>query len=144
MMRRKTIYDKNREKSKTNSSSDNKEKKIIKTQSEIEKELNIRSYSEYRVKDDDSMYEYEDEDIEDKMIRLVILKKKGLNIKENLNLIKKKIIKKKPPLSKLPVIKQALSILEHIDIQKKIRNFFRKLKAKSISVHLKKIIVIFI
>ena len=144
MMRRKTVYDKNREKSKTNSSSDNKEKKIIKTQSEIEKELNIRSYSEYRVKDDDSMYEYEDEDIEDKMIRLVILKKKGLNIKENLNLIKKKIIKKEPPPSKLPEIKQALSILEHIDIQKKIRNFFRKLKAKSISVHLKKIIVIFI
>ena len=141
-MRRHSIYERNKEKQKTHGSTDNKQKKLIKTQSEIEKELNIRSYSEYRIKDDDSMRDYEDEDVETKMIRLVILKRKGGNVKENLNLVKKKINKNELP-SKLPKIKQALSILENIDIQRKIKNFFKKLKAKSISVHTKKITTLF-
>ena len=140
-MRRKSIIEINSVKKKI-SSLDKKEKKLIKTQSEIEKELNIRSYSEYRIKDDDTMIDYEDEDIETKMIRLVILKRKGGNVKENLNLVKKKINKNELP-SKLPKIKQALSILENIDIQRKLRNFFKKLKAKSISVHTKKITTLF-
>ena len=56
--------------------------------------------------------------------------------------IKKKINKNDLP-SKLPKIKQALSILENIDIQRKLKNFFKKLKAKSISVHTKKITTLF-
>ena len=138
-MRRKSIIEINRVKKK-NSSLDNKEKKLIKTQSELEKELNIRSYSEYRIKDDDITTEYEDEDIETKMTRLVILKKKGGNIKDNIN-IKKKT--KKKITSKLPKYAEGLSKLEAIDITRKIKKFFIKLKAKNISVHKKKLMFIF-
>ena len=89
-MRRKTIFERNKDKKRSKDSSENKEKKLIKTQSEIEKELDIRSYSEYRIKDDDSMIDYEEEDIEAKMIRLIILKKTGGNIKDNINIVKRK------------------------------------------------------
>ena len=139
-MRRKTIFERNKDKKRSKDSSENKEKKLIKTQSEIEKELNIRSYSEYRIKDDDITTEYEDEDIEAKMIRLVILKKKGGNIKENIN-IKKKTKKKITP--KLPKYADGLSKLEAIDITRKIKKFFIKLRAKNISVHKKKFMFIF-
>ena len=93
-MKRKSVDDRIREKSKYRASIDSQGKKVAKTQSEIEKELNIRSYSEYKIKDDDSLLKEEDEDIETKMIRLVIVKKKGGNILEHMN-IKKKIKKKK-------------------------------------------------
>ena len=72
---RKTYTEKKR-KSKFNIDPNNsnkiKEKEAIKTQSDIEKELDIRSYSEYRIKDDDSSKDYVDEDVEAKMRRLVI------------------------------------------------------------------------
>ena len=146
-MHRKSVYVKMpKDKNKSIGSSDNKDKdknkKLIKSQSEIEKELNIRSYSEYRVKDEDSMLDYEDEDIETKMIRLVILKRKGINVNDKIFIPKKKNIKKELP-SKLPKIKQALSILENIDTKRKIKNFFKKLRAKSLSVLKRKKIIIF-
>ena len=144
MNRRKAVFERQKNKKKTHGSSEGKEKekKIIKTQSEIEKELNIRSYSEYRVKDDDTMIDYEDEDIETKMIRLVILKRKGGNVKENINLVKKKVNKNELP-SKLPKINKGLSILENIDINRKVKKVFIKLRAKSISMHTKRITIIF-
>ena len=84
----------NIELNKTNKTNEKeKEKTIIKTQSDIEKELDIRSYSEYRIKDDNSSKDYVNEDVEAKMIRLVILKKKGGNVLENINLVRKKIKK---------------------------------------------------
>ena len=142
-MHRRSVINRPREnRMKSNSSSENKEKKIIKSQSEIEKELNIRSYSEFRVKDEDSMLDYEDEDIETKMIRLVILKRKGVDVKDKIFLPKKKNIKKELP-SKLPKINQGLSILEKIGTKKKIKNFFKKLRAKSISVLIRKKIISF-
>ena len=146
-MHRKSVYVKMpKDKNKSIGSSDNKDKdknkKLIKSQSEIEKELNIRSYSEYRVKDEDSMLDYEDEDIVTKMIRLVILKRKGINVNDKIFIPKKKNIKKELP-SKLPKIKQALSILENIDTKRKIKNFFKKLRAKSLSVLKRKKIIIF-
>ena len=60
------------------SSSESKDKKstLIKTQSDLEKELEIPSYDEFKIKDNDSLMEYDDEDVETKMIRLVFLKKK--------------------------------------------------------------------
>ena len=115
----------------------NKDNRLIKTQSEIEKEFDIRSYSEYRIKEDDSSKDYVDEDIETKMIRLVILKRKGGNVLDNINLIKKKLTKKD-----IENISKALNILENIDARRKIRNFFKKLKSK-ISIHYKKIMFIF-
>ena len=142
MSRRKSVITGIKDKKKTVSSSGNKEKKLIKTQSEIEKELDIRSYSEYKIKDDDTMIDYEEEDIETKMIRLVILKRKGGNVKENINLIKKKIHKNELP-SKLPRINKGLSILENLDIDRKLKNFFIKLRAKSVSVQSKKITIQF-
>ena len=90
MMRRRSVVEKMRYKNKLRNSIDKQEKKIIKSQNEIEKELNIRSYSEYKIKDDDSMLNDDEEDIETKMIRLVILKKKGGNVLQNMNITKKK------------------------------------------------------
>ena len=118
---------------KTNKTKDN-EKKLIKTQSEIEKELDIRSYSEYRIKDDDSSKDYVDEDVESKMIRLVILKKKGGNVLQNINLVRKKIKSKD-----IPKINKALSIIEKIDIRRKLKNFFKKMKTKSKSIQIRKL-----
>ena len=76
------------------------------------------------------------------MIRLLILKKKGGNIRENINIIKKKKNKNQFP-TLLPKIKQALSILEDIEIKKRLKNFFIKLRAKSMSMHTKKITLLF-
>ncbi len=118
---------------------DNKGKKIIKTQSDIENELNIRSYSEYKIKDDDSLFKYDNEDIETKMIRLVIIKKKGGNVLENININTKNELS-----SKLPKIKQALSILENMEIHRKYRKFLKKLKIKKISAYTKRNILILI
>ena len=109
------------------------EKELIKTQSEIEKELDIRSYSEYRIKDDNSSKDYVDEDVEAKMIRLVILKKKGGNVLDNINLVRKRI---KP--KDFPKINKALSIIEKIVIRKKIKKFFNKLKNQRTQFQLKK------
>ena len=124
-MRRRTLFDINLDQRKNLGSSDNKERKIIKTQSELEKDLNIRSYSEFRIKDDYSSMNYEDEDIESKMIRLVILKKKGGNVLENIN-IKKKNIKDSPSL--LAKIQKALSLMETIEIHLKLRKFLERIK----------------
>ena len=134
-MRRSSILDINKEKKKYQGFSEKKEK--MKSQSEIEKELNIRSYSEYRIKDDDSMIDYEEEDIEAKMIRLIILKKKGGNIKENIYIPKKKYEQK------LKKIKEALIKLEKIDNKRKIKKFIIKFKAQSISLHLRKRTLLF-
>ena len=141
-MRRRSVVEKMRYKNKLRNSIDKQEKKIIKSQNEIEKELNIRSYSEYKIKDDDSMLNDDEEDIETKMIRLVILKKKGGNVLQNMNIPKKKH-KKKELHSKLPKIKQALSILEIINIKRRIKNFLKNLKLKKVSVNLQKNFQIF-
>jgi hypothetical protein len=138
MKRRATLSDVNIDPKKNNGSSDNKENKIIKTQSEIEKDLNIRSYSEFRIKDDDSLMNYEDEDIESKMIRLVILKKKGGNILENINK-KKKNIKEIPSL--MTKVQKALFLMEKIEIHLKIRKFLKKLKLKRNSIFFRKAII---
>ena len=131
-----------KKKVKKNSTSSLREKKIIKTQSEIEKELNIRSYSEYKIKDEDSMFDYDDEDIESKMIRLVILKKQGGNVLDNINIPKKKISKKEFS-SKILKIEKALSILENIFYKKKKKKLLKKLKKKTSSVHFKKYDMLF-
>jgi len=134
---RKTYTEKKR-KSKFNIDPNNsnkiKEKEAIKTQSDIEKELDIRSYSEYRIKDDDSSKDYVDEDVEAKMIRLVILKKNGGNVLDNINLIRKKIKSKD-----FPKINKALSIIEKIDIRKKIKKLFIILKSQRIQTQKKPI-----
>ena len=116
-----------------------KEKKIIKTQSDIEKELDIRSYSEYKIKDDDSSKDYVDEDVEAKMIRLVILKKKGGNIMDNINLVRKKIKSKD-----FPKINKAFSIIEKIHIRRKIKKFLIKIKQKCKSIQYEKATVDFV
>ena len=74
-MRRKSVVERVKYKNKGPEAHENNEKRETKTQTDIEKELNIRSYSEYRIKDD-SMFNYVNEDIETKMIRLIIVKKK--------------------------------------------------------------------
>ena len=140
-MKRKSVDDRIREKSKYRASIDSQGKKVAKTQSEIEKELNIRSYSEYKIKDDDSLLKEEDEDIETKMIRLVIVKKKGGNILEHMNIKKKN--KKKEGHLKLPKIRQAFSILEIIYTKRKQKKFLHHLKINRISLNLKKNIPFF-
>ena len=127
-----------KKKVKKNSTSSLREKKIIKTQSEIEKELNIRSYSEYKIKDEDSMFDYDDEDIESKMIRLVILKKQGGNVLDNINIPKKKISKKEFS-SKILKIEKALSILENIFYKKKKKKTFKKIKKENFLCSFQKI-----
>ena len=141
-MKKRNILDKNKEKDKSVSGTDIKDRKSTKSQSEIEKELEIRSYNEYKIKDDISINQYEDENIEDKLIRLVNIKKKGGNVKENLNLIKKN--NKKKASSKLSKIKKALLVLDKLNIQHQKRNIFRKLKSKGISPYTKKITLIFL
>ena len=131
--------EKEKEKEKGKEKEKEKEKKLIKTQSELEKEYDIRSYSEYRIKDDDSTKDYINEDVEAKMIRLVSLKKKGGNVLDNINLVRKKI---KP--KDFPKINKALSIIEKIDIKRKIKKFFIKLKTKRKPVHIKLITIDFI
>ena len=123
---------------KKSSTSSIREKKMIKTQSEIEKELNIRSYSEYKIKDEDSMFDYDDEDIESKMIRLVILKKQGGNVLDNINIPKKKISKKEFS-SKILKIEKALSILENIFYKKKKKKTFKKIKKENFLCSFQKI-----
>ena len=131
-MRRRSLYIGNSSQKKPNINKFKKEKTVIKKNNDIEKELNIRSYSEYRIKDDDSIFDYEDEDIETKMIRLVILKKKGGNIYENIN------IKRNKKNEFYTKNKKALSILENIFIKRKIKKFLKKLRDKNISVIIKK------
>ena len=140
-MRRRTLFDINAELKRNHGSIDTKERKLIKTQSEIEKDLNIRSYSEFRIKDDDSLMNYEDEDIESKMIRLVILKKKGGNILENINK-KKKNIKDFPLI--LSKVEKAFSLIEKIEIHLALRKFLKKLKIKRNSISLRKAVINFI
>ena len=140
-MRRRNLYEINAELTKNHVSSDNKERKLIKTQSEIEKDLNIRSYSEFRIKDDDSLMNYEDEDIESKMIRLVILKKKGGNVLENINK-KKKNIKDFPLI--LSKVQKAFSLIETIEIHQILRKFLKKIKIKRNSISYRKATINFI
>ena len=140
-MRRRNLYEINAELTKNHGSSDNKERKLIKTQSEIEKDLNIRSYSEFRIKDDDSLMNYEDEDIESKMIRLVILKKKGGNVLENINK-KKKNIKDFPLI--LSKVQKAFSLIETIEIHQILRKFLKKIKIKRNSISYRKATINFI
>ena len=133
-MRRKSLVEKNKEKIKSQDTLDNNEKET-KTQSELEKELHIRSYSEYRIKDDDSLLN-DDEDIESKMIRLIIVKKNGGNILDNINIIKKGINNKD---LKVPKIKKGLNILEALYNKRKNKKFFMRLKRHYISKNLKKV-----
>ena len=83
-MRKSQIVERKKGTKKSQVSTESKDKKstLIKTTSEIEKELEIPSYDEFRIKDNDSLMDYDDEDIESKMIRLVFLKQKGENIKD--------------------------------------------------------------
>ena len=83
-MRKSSIIERKKGTKKSQVSTESKDKKstLIKTTSEIEKELEIPSYDEFRIKDNDSLMDYDDEDIESKMIRLVFLKQKG-KIKNN-------------------------------------------------------------
>lgn len=104
-MRKKSVVERVKYKNKGPETRENNEKRASKTQTDIEKELNIRSYSKYRIKDD-SMFNYVNEDIETKMIRLIIVKKKGGNVLENMN------IKKKDMEFFFPIIKQVLAIIE--------------------------------
>ena len=87
------------------------------------------------------MLKEEDEDIETKMIRLVIVKKKGGNILEHMNIKKKN--KKKEGHLKLPKIRQAFSILEIIYTKRKQKKFLHHLKINRISLNLKKNIPFF-
>ena len=84
------------------SSSESKDKKstLIKTQSDFEKEFDIPSYDEYKIKDTNSIMDYDDEDVETKMIRLVFLKKKGENMKDKINIKKKYVSRKSDNYSK--------------------------------------------
>ena len=121
------------------SSSESKDKKssLIKTQIDLEKEFEIPSYDEYKIKDNDSINEYDDEDIETKMIRLVFLKKKGENIKDKINIKKKVISKKSDNLSKMQKIKIAIGILEKWKLKRKKKLLFKYLKQKKFSLGLK-------
>ena len=56
--------ERNKESKKKHGSSESREKIYNGTQSEIEKELNKRSLSEYRIKDDENVIDYKDEDKE--------------------------------------------------------------------------------
>ena len=121
------------------SSSESKDKKstLIKTQSDLEKELEIPSYDEFKIKDNDSLMEYDDEDVETKMIRLVFLKKRGENIKDKINLKKKSISKKSDNFSKMQKIKMAVNLLEKLKFRRKKKILFKFLKAKKYTLQLK-------
>ena len=121
------------------SSSESKDKKstLIKTQSDLEKELEIPSYDEFKIKDNDSLMDYDDEDVETKMIRLVFLKKRGENIKDKINLKKKSISKKSDNFSKMQKIKMAVNLLEKLKFRRKKKILFKFLKAKKYTLQLK-------
>ena len=124
-MRKSSIIERKKGTKKSQVSTESKDKKstLIKTTSEIEKELEIPSYDEFRIKDNDSLMDYDDEDIESKMIRLVFLKQKGENIKDKINLRKKVIPKKNEYLLKKQRVKIAISILEKLEFRRKAKLF---------------------
>ena len=138
-MRKSSIIERKKGTKKSQVSTESKDKKstLIKTTSEIEKELEIPSYDEFRIKDNDSLMDYDDEDIESKMIRLVFLKQKGENIKDKINLRKKVIPKKNEYLLKKQRVKIAISILEKLEFRKRAKLFFKYINKKKISLMLK-------
>ena len=129
---RKSLGEKKRSTKKSQVSSESKDKKstLIKSQSDIEKELDIPSYEEYKIKETDSIMEYDDEDVETKMIRLIFLKKKGENMKDKINIKKKKIHKTSGNLSKYQKLKIACTTLEKLKLRRKETIFFNFLKRK--------------
>ena len=138
-MKKPKINDKKRTTKKSQASSESKDRKstLIKTTSDIERDLEIPSYDEFKIKDNDSLIDYEDEDIETKMIRLIFLKKKGENIKDKINLRKKSVIKRNEYLTKTQRIKKAINILENLEIQRKKNLFFKYINRKKISLVIK-------
>ena len=136
-MKKNNIGDKkkNTKKSQLSSSESNKKSTIIKSQIDWEKEFEIPSYDEYRIKD--SLMEYDDEDIETKMIRLVFLKKKGENIKDKISIKKKLRPTRGDNLSRLQKIRLAVSMLEKLKLKKKKKILFKYLKGKKITLGLK-------
>ena len=138
-MRKSQVIERKKGTKKSQVSTESKDKKstLIKTTSEIEKELEIPSYDEFRIKDNDSLMDYDDEDIESKMIRLVFLKQKGENIKDKINLRKKIIPKKNEYLLKKQRVKIAISILEKLEFRKRAKLFFKYINKKKISLMLK-------
>ena len=83
------------------------------------------------------MMEYDDEDIETKMIRLMFLKKKGENIRDRKNLRRKTILNKNEYLPKMQRIKKAINILENLEFQRKKDLLFKYMSRKKISLGLK-------
>ena len=81
--------------------------------------------------------DYDDEDIESKMIRLVFLKQKGENIKDKINLRKKVKPKGGGYLLKKQRVKIAISILEKLEFRKRAKLFFKYINKKKISLMLK-------
>ena len=138
-MKRLPLNEKKRTTKKSHASSESKDKKstLIKTQSEIERELEIPSYDEFRIKDNDSLMDYDDEDVETKMIRLVFLKKKGENIKDKINIKRQSLSKKNEYLPKIQRIKKGIIILQNLEFKKKKKNFIRILNKKKTSLVLK-------
>ena len=121
------------------SSSESKDKKstLIKTQSDFEKEFDIPSYDEYKIKDTNSIMDYDDEDVETKMIRLVFLKKRGENMKDKINIKKKYVSRKSDNYSKMQKIKIAVNLLEKLRIRRKKKVLFKYMKAKKFTLGLK-------
>ena len=138
-MKKPKINDKKRTTKKSQASSESKDKKstLIKTTSDIERDLEIPSYDEFKIKDNDSLIDYQDEDIETKMIRLIFLKKKGENIKDKINLRKKSALKRNEYLTKMQRIKKAINILENLEIVRKKNLFFKYMNRKKISLVIK-------
>ena len=121
------------------SSSESKDKKstLIKTQSDFEKEFDIPSYDEYKIKDTNSIMDYDDEDVETKMIRLVFLKKRGENMKDKINIKKKYVSRKSDNYSKMQKINIAVNMLEKLRIRRKKKLLFKYMKAKKFTLGLK-------
>ena len=138
-MKKPKINDKKRPTKKSQASSESKDKKstLIKNTSDMEKEFEIPSYDEFKIKDNDSLIEYDDEDIETKMIRLIFLKKKGENIKDKINLRRKTAIKRIELLPKMQRIKKAINILENFEIKRKKGLFFKYINKKKLSLGIK-------
>ena len=83
--------------------SSEKVKKIPKSKQEkLEQKYQIKSYEEYRIKDDSILTNWDEEDIESKLNRLIQVKKKGGNIKENLVLNLSKKRDRRESISKSP------------------------------------------
>ena len=83
------------------------------------------------------MMEYDYDDMETKMIRLMFLKKKGENIRDRKNLRRKTILNKNEYLPKMQRIKKAINILENLEIQRKKDLLFKYMSRKKISLGLK-------